>query len=274
MRKLVSALLLAVACGGGESSPSPSISTPTPDAGQPPPPDAGLPPDAGSPPPPASHVLTVSKNGSGTVRSSLSGIDCGGTCAATYTDGTAVSLSAAPDNGWTFSGWGGGCSGSDGCTVVVRADTTVWATFAPPPPPSSNFVGVWTGTSEVDVCGSGPCSHSSVYEERRFEATGDNRLRTFEPWPGCINNPGGDTIWSVQSLSQAVLAQQTTCPPYQDSQGCVHQWTIDNGAFLLTSNSTATYQLAGREVLGAGCAYAPGSYYNVRKVVNPMNKQP
>src|SRR5438552_4513530 len=72
---LLVALALA-ACGGG--SPGPTV-TAQPDAGPLPPQ-----PDAGSPPPtPGSHTLTVSKNGSGTVRSSPAGIDCGRTCATT-----------------------------------------------------------------------------------------------------------------------------------------------------------------------------------------------
>src|SRR5207302_1262464 len=78
--------------------------------------------------------LTVSKvgAGAGTVTSSPAGITCGATCAASFTSGTAVALTAAPAAGSTFGGWsGGGCSGTGACTVTVSAATTVTATFTP-----------------------------------------------------------------------------------------------------------------------------------------------
>src|SRR5216117_3643829 len=79
-----------------------------------------------------SFALTVSKagTGSGTVTSSPAGITCGATCAASFTSGTAVALTAAPAAGSTFGGWsGGGCSGTGSCVVTVSAATTVTATF-------------------------------------------------------------------------------------------------------------------------------------------------
>jgi uncharacterized repeat protein (TIGR02543 family) len=50
---------------------------------------------------------------------------------ATYTSGTDVVLTMdAVDPGWTFSGWnGGGCMGTDPCTVTINSDTTVTANF-------------------------------------------------------------------------------------------------------------------------------------------------
>jgi len=76
--------------------------------------------------------LTVSKAGagSGTVTSSPAGISCGGTCSASFTNGSSVALTAATAAGSTFTGWsGGGCSGTGTCTVTMNAATTVTATF-------------------------------------------------------------------------------------------------------------------------------------------------
>lgn len=78
------------------------------------------------------HTLTVTKagTGSGSVTSSPAGIDCGSACAAAFVSGTAVTLTATPAAGSTFTGWsGGGCSGTGTCTVTLTADTTVTATF-------------------------------------------------------------------------------------------------------------------------------------------------
>jgi List-Bact-rpt repeat protein len=75
--------------------------------------------------------LTVTKvgSGSGTVTSSPSGIDCGATCTAAFTNGTMVTLTATPDAGSTFTSWGGDCTGAGPCTVTMDQDRAVTATF-------------------------------------------------------------------------------------------------------------------------------------------------
>src|SRR5437667_1779439 len=68
--------------------------------------------------------------GSGTVTSTPAGITCGTSCSGSYASGTAVTLTATPASGSTFTGWsGGGCSGTGSCSVTVTAAVTVTATF-------------------------------------------------------------------------------------------------------------------------------------------------
>ena len=77
-------------------------------------------------------ALTVNENGtgSGTVSSNPAGITCPTTCSANFASGTAVTLTAFPADGSTFTGWtGGGCSGTGTCVVTVTAATAVTATF-------------------------------------------------------------------------------------------------------------------------------------------------
>jgi YVTN family beta-propeller protein len=80
-----------------------------------------------------SFMLSVvpAGTGAGTVTSTPSGINCGATCNASFQSGTQVVLSAAAASGSTFAGWsGGGCAGTQACTVTLSANTTVNASFA------------------------------------------------------------------------------------------------------------------------------------------------
>lgn len=102
---------LLVGCGSGGGSGS---STPPP------------------PPPPASYQLTVTAPtaGTGTITSSPSGINCPGTCAASFNSGTSVTLAETPGANYTFGGWGGACSGTAGCVIDMTAAEAVNATFS------------------------------------------------------------------------------------------------------------------------------------------------
>src|SRR5206468_4026305 len=76
-------------------------------------------------------ALTVSKTGapSGTLSRPPAGISCPAGCSASFATGTAVTLTATPAAGSTFTGWsGGGCSGTGTCAVTLNAATTVTAT--------------------------------------------------------------------------------------------------------------------------------------------------
>ncbi|MDQ5897636.1 MAG: hypothetical protein QG612_1722 [Pseudomonadota bacterium] len=73
--------------------------------------------------------------GQGTVKATAAGgIDCGRTCAARYTAGTKVTLSAVADAKSVFAGWAGACSGTGlTCTVTMSEARGVRAQFAPRP---------------------------------------------------------------------------------------------------------------------------------------------
>lgn len=77
----------------------------------------------------SSHTLSVTKTGSGTVTSSPAGINCGATCSASYSHGTAVTLTASPSSGYAFTGWSGACTGSGSCALSMDANKSVSATF-------------------------------------------------------------------------------------------------------------------------------------------------
>jgi len=79
-----------------------------------------------------SETVTVGKagTGSGTITSTPSGIDCGTTCPATYSAGTAVTLAAIAATGSNFTGWSGNCAGTASCTLASNGAITVTANFS------------------------------------------------------------------------------------------------------------------------------------------------
>ena len=66
--------------------------------------------------------ITTSKTGKGTITANPS--------AATYASGTVVVLTATPDPGQPWIGWGGACSGTaTTCTLTMTSDKAVSANF-------------------------------------------------------------------------------------------------------------------------------------------------
>ena len=75
--------------------------------------------------------LTIVRTGGGTVTSAPGGLYCGTACSASFAAGSAVTLTATPDEFWSFAGWGGACAsaGTGTCSLTMNAATTVSATF-------------------------------------------------------------------------------------------------------------------------------------------------
>ncbi|MCG3116855.1 MAG: PA14 domain-containing protein [Candidatus Manganitrophus sp. SA1] len=76
-------------------------------------------------------VLTVTKTGSGTVTSDPAGISCGTDCSQSFGNFTTqVTLTAAPDANFDFTGWSG-CNSNNGtsCSVTMSQSKSVTATF-------------------------------------------------------------------------------------------------------------------------------------------------
>lgn len=77
-------------------------------------------------------ALALAGAGAGVVRSDPAGIDCGADCDETLLHGTVVTLTAIPDAGSSFDGWGGACASATGatCIVTMTEARAVTATFA------------------------------------------------------------------------------------------------------------------------------------------------
>src|SRR3954471_8214439 len=89
------------------------------------------------------HSLHISVTGPGAVHSPAIGADCSTDCRISVTAGEAIHLEAVAQNGATFAGWSGACSGQPACDLRLDADVDVRATFEsvsptnPPPPEPS-----------------------------------------------------------------------------------------------------------------------------------------
>ena len=79
----------------------------------------------------ATASLTVENIGgyAGRVISSPAGIDCPGSCTASFPKGAAVVLTATPEPGTTFAGWSGPCTGTGTCNLTAGANATATTTF-------------------------------------------------------------------------------------------------------------------------------------------------
>jgi hypothetical protein len=161
-----------------------------------------------------SFALTVAKSGAGggTVTSSPAGINCGGTCSASFASGTSVTLTAAPAVDSTFAGWsGGGCSGTGSCTVSVTSAIAVTATFTLQPQTLSvALAGTGSGTVTSSPAGincPGSCSASfaggTVVTLSPTAAAGS----FFSGWSGACSGNGSCAV--TMNAAQSVTATFT-----------------------------------------------------------------
>ena len=104
-------------------------------------------------------IISITGGGGGGIVSSPAGISCnndtgGGSCMASFSVGTQVTLSATPDPRSSFTGWSGACPGTAPCSITLDADRTVTAIFTLNPLLTVNLAG--NGTGSVTSVGPGP----------------------------------------------------------------------------------------------------------------------
>ena len=194
------------------------------------------------PPPPAgTHAISITRvgSGSGYISSRPSGIDCGATCSATFTDGTSVTLTATADKSSTFAGWGGSCSGTGDCTLTLSSDQSVSARFdgAPPPPPDecAGLMPPAPGAANLSFAqptndGSGACGAGGV----------DGGGTLAFPWGGFGKGWGHLTFVSRDGawLSRAADAPSTT--PTEQRDGFITEYISTFSSALARFDSTGT----------------------------------
>ena len=152
------------------------------------------PPIGGTPP---QRTLTVTPpTGTGTGTITGTGISCPGDCTQTYADGTAVTLSANPTGGSSFSGWSGDCTGTGPCNLTMNANKAVSGSFSAAPPPQRTLtVTPPTGTGTGTITGTGiscPGDCTQTYADGTAVTLSANPTggSSFSGWSGDCTGTG------------------------------------------------------------------------------------
>jgi pro-kumamolisin-like protein/List-Bact-rpt repeat protein len=149
--------------------------------------------------------LFVSVIGSGTVASNPAGISCPSTCSHAFTGGSQVTLTPTPTSGWSFSSWGGACSGNGGCTVVINAAESVTATFVQNVALSVSVTGSGTVTSSpAGISCPSTCSENLAPGTQVTLTATPASGSGFEGWSGACS--GFDNCVVTMSSAQSVTA--------------------------------------------------------------------
>lgn len=97
-----------------------------------------------TPTPTRSLSVSLMGDGQGSISSSPAGLSCsGGTCSASFIQGTTIILTPTVQSGNVFQGWNGVCSGTSKCALTLSSSQAVTATFGSensnPTPPKPNL---------------------------------------------------------------------------------------------------------------------------------------
>nr|WP_283770135.1 hypothetical protein [Variovorax sp. PCZ-1] len=166
----------------------------------------------------SSYTLSVTVNGTGTVVSQPSGINCPATgCSSLFADNTIVSLTATPGSGQSFTGWSGSCAGSaSSCLVTMSQARDVAANFAPIQGTSFAMNVAVSGSGRVTSspagidCGS-TCNANFVSSATVTLTAVANGGQVFAGWGGACS--GTASTCAVQmTQARSVQASFTAAP--------------------------------------------------------------
>jgi hypothetical protein len=164
---------------------------------------------------PEGLTLGKSGNGTGSISSSPAGIECGGSCSHSFDYGTAVTLTATPAVGSSFSGWSGDCAGAGTCALTMSAGRSATATFKLIPETltlgtSGGGVGVISSSPGGVDCG-GSCSHDFDYGTAVTLAPNAAKGSSFLGWSG--------DCWGTESCTLTMTAGRSVTARFELDKG-------------------------------------------------------
>ncbi len=171
---------------------------------------------------PVNYGLTVSVNPAegGTITGT--GINCPDECSEPLEEGTSITLTALPSDGYQFTGWNGDCEGCDGstCITTMDSDKDCTALFEPLPdePPVIDSFNAYPVSGEAPLAVTFTC-----------EATDPDGMINAYGW-----DFDGDGI--IDETSGSGTAQQTYDEPGTYHSTCT---AVDNDGATTTSDAVA-----------------------------------
>ena len=234
------------------------------------------------------YDLTITKagDGSGTVTSSPSGINCGVGCSYSFASGTEVTLTATPSGDYnTFDGWSGeGCSGTGTCVVTMSAAKNVTATFSQTTPDQFAVIVSYAGTGEGTT---NPASGSHAYTvaaEVTITAT-EGANASFTGWSGTCGATGtGSAVFNMPANDCTAIATFADDPKYtltvtypgdgitaDTDVGGIHcgEYNLDcsaqyySGATVIVTSTCSTASVFSGDCTGADCSLSMTADKNV-----------
>ena len=203
------------------------------------------------------HRLSLIKAGNGIVTSTPFGIDCGDRCDQDYNEGMLVILSAVPEIGWSFSGWGGACLGTGECQVAMLTDQTVTARFDPQSTSTHTLIVSKTGSGTVTSSPSGincgtDCSESYVVGTPVTLSATPGTGWAFAGWGGACSDTGGCSV--TMDMDKRVTAQfvlpDTIIEDFNDGvadnwvDDGSGKWSVSNGRYVMSGNKSGQYRFS------------------------------
>ena len=187
------------------------------------------------------YTLTAIDSGQGTITSKDGQINCNynvGTCSANYNIGAVATLSESPAAGWTFSSWGGACTGSGSCSVTMNSTQWVSATFTQN---SSTYTltvtdsGQGTVTSNVGgincVNGTGTCSATYSGGTSVVLSASPAANWSFSGWSGSSCSGTG-------TCTVAMNGNQNVTATFSQNASRYNLTVVDAGQGTITSTDT------------------------------------
>ncbi len=161
-------------------------------------------------------LLSVSVTGNGTVASTPSGISCGGDCSERYPLNSTVTLSATPDIGHTFSGFGGDPDCANG-SLTMSAPRNCTATFVISPPASATLNVTVVGSGTVTSLPAGiscgiDCTEVYPLNQVVVLAVTPMAGNTFSGWSGDADCADASVTMSAARSCTATFAAVAVAP--------------------------------------------------------------
>ena len=220
--------------------------------------------------------IVVSGTGSGTIKSSATGIDCtltlnvgSGTCDAGFTPGATVTLTATPATGWQFSAWGGACAGktTNTCDLELTQDRQVTVTFTRV---LMTLAIAASGNGDGTVASTSPAGINCNVTGTNVAATGCSAQFPFETNVTLTATPSTNSTFESWSLASCpgtapcvvpMTAPRTVTATFKGTRVAVTVAGLGTGDGLVTASDGMSCRITKGAAATTGCltSAAPGS---------------